>query len=288
MTTHTSLSSSILRSTALLAAVTASVSGAIIDVPGNPDGNTAATSNLDAIVGAGNSGRLLGDFTTHWNPGGGGSFTVPVDTNGFVLHLDTGGGNAGHMGAGALSGSGSVTVASGPRWSGTWNVPYNIVGTTSNTFTGGITFEKGDAILNKTAGFDAIPGSATVGSLNDNARVYWGAGNQVSDSSGFIVITPNFSDGAAPDANLNFLDLAGFSETFASLTLGSATLNQVRTGAGGVLTLNSLTVAGTPMAPGTYTSSSSFVLGTGSIVVVPEPAGLCLALPALALLRRRR
>jgi len=41
----------------------------------------------------------------------------------------------------------------------------------------------------------------------------------------------------------------------------------VETGAGGVLTVSSLTVDGTLMDPGTYSSSSAFVTGSGSVVV---------------------
>ncbi len=248
---------------------------AVIDVPGNSDGNTAATSNLNAIVGAGNSGRLLGDFTTHWNASGG-SFSVPVDTNGHVLHLDTGNGNAGHVASGAISGSGSITVTGGPYWSGGWNVPYSIGGGTANTYTGTSGLYKGTTQMNKPAGVEALRGSITLGSAGETARLVWGASNQIHDAATITMVLPPASGGATADAGSNYLSLAGFSDTIDSLTLpDGGAKTQVRTGSGGVLTVAHLSVNGAVMAAGVYTSvNATFVTGTGSVIVPGAPPGI--------------
>lgn len=92
------------------------------------------------------------------------------------------------------------------------------------------------------------------------------------------------------DFEFTFLDLAGFSDTIGALTLADAGVTtQVRPG-GGVLTVSSLTVDGSVLGAGTYTSANtSFVQGAGSVLVIPEPgsAGL-LALAGLGLLAHRR
>lgn len=257
----------------------ASASAAVIDISGD--------INIDSTVGGGNSGRMIGATSTFWNSGG---FSVPVDTNGYTLGLDNGNGNN-HTVTGTISGTGSIAVRSGPHWSGTWNVPYTIGGSDDNTYSGTTLIQKGSALLNKTVGVDALLGSITVGSASESARLTWAANDQINDSATITVLLPTVSGGAVPDAELNYLDLAGFSESFDSLTLADGgTKTQVRTGAGGVLTLNELTVNSVPMDPGTYTSSnSSFVFGSGSVVVIPEPTAAVLgSLGLLALLRRRR
>lgn len=251
---------------ALLAATT--VPAAVTDVPGN-DGKAYrdATHNLNSIVGAGNSGRLLGNFITHWNAGAG-SFQVPVDTNGFTLLLDTGNGNGGHVASGAISGSGSVTVSSASRISQYWNVPYKIAGAASNTFSGGTAIGRGTLVLQKSAGADALPGNVTLGSAGETARIVWAASNQFHDGASITVLLPSGTNGYAADAKLNFLDLAGFSETIDTLILPDAgARTQVRTGAGGVLTVTNLMVNGTTLPPGTYTSADGFVTGSGSVNV---------------------
>lgn len=239
----------------------ATAPAAVIDVP-------AGEGNLNAIVGGGNSGRLLGDFQTHWQSGG---FSVAVDTNGFVLKLDNGGGNP-HSATGSISGSGSITVASGPWWNSTWNNPYVIGGSESNDYAGASTIVSGTARLNKPSGVDALRGKITVGSNGNSARLLWGASHQINNLASITVLLPAVSGGYTADANLNYLDLAGFSETIKSVTLAdSGSKTQIRTGAGGVLTVNHLTVNGTVMGLGTYTVSSGFVTGSGSVVVVPSP-----------------
>ena len=241
-------------------------------VAGNAGQNqTDFNSNLNYIVGVGNSAKLLGNFTVAWW-GTGGSFSVPVDTNGFILDANTGGGNGGHNASGPISGSGSFVITHGPAGDA-WDNIYTISGATANTYTGPTEIKRGHILMTKTAGIDALPAGTVpiiLGMAGDTARLYWGANNQINDAASITVLLPTVSV-AAPDANLNFLDLAGFSDTIAALILpDDGTKTQVRTGTvtGGVLTVGSLTVNGTVMDPGTYTASNStFVFGLGSVVV---------------------
>ncbi|MCX6876288.1 MAG: Ig-like domain-containing protein [Verrucomicrobia bacterium] len=227
------------------------------------------THNLNYIVGVGNSAVLQGNFRVHWS-GGPGSFSVPVNTNGFTLDADTGGGNGGHNASGPISGTGSFVITHGPA-GGAWDNIYTISGATANTYTGPTVIKRGTILMIKSAGFDALPPGSepiTLGSAGESARLYWGASDQINNAAAITVLLPSVTV-PAPDANLNFLDLAGFSDTIAALILpDDGTKTQVRTGTGGVLTVSTLTVNGTVMGPGTYTAANStFVFGTGSVVV---------------------
>jgi len=247
-----------------------SASAAVVDVPGNASLTTftEATHSMNFIVGAGNSGRLLGDWQNHWN-GGTGSFSVPVDTNGFVLKLNTGGGNSGHVASGAISGTGSVTIDSAPRSGSLWSVPYTIGGTSANSYAGSTVISRGNVNLNKSAGVDALPGAITLGSTGETARLTWLASNQINDSASINVVLPTATGGFTAEAALTFLNIGGFSDTIGALTLGdSGARTQIRTSAGGVLTVNTLSVGGYGMAAGTYTKTSGWIIGDGSVVVL--------------------
>ena len=239
-------------------------------VPGNfSSGYSDATHNLNYIVGVGNSAILQGNFRVHWS-GAPGSFSVPVDTNGFILDADTGGGNGGHVASGPISGTGSFVITHGPA-GGAWDNPYTISGATPNTYTGPTLLKRGTILMAKTAGVDALPPGTvpiTLGMAGDTARLVWAASNQINDAAAITVLLPTVTV-AAPDANLNFLNLAGFSDTISALTLpDDGTKTQIRTGTGGVLTVTTLTVNGIVMGSGTYTeANSTFVKGTGSVVV---------------------
>ncbi len=263
--------------------ILASASAAVIDVPGNVGiSYSEDTHSLNHIVGTGNSGRLLGKFTVHWQDGNG-SFSVPVDTNGCILNADTGGGNGGHVASGPISGSGSFEITHGPHDNNAWNNIYTISGTTANTYTGGTLIKRGLVLLNKTAGIDALPAtSVTLGSAGTTARLIWGAHNQIHDGASITVLLPAVSNGYTADANLNYLDLAGFSERIESLTLPDAgTKTQVRTGNGGVLKVKTLTVNGVLMPKGAYVSGTGFVQGTGYIDVDDFGPPVFLEPPAL-------
>ena len=228
-----------------------------------------STHNLNYIVGVGNSAILQGNFRVHWS-GASGSFSVPVDTNGFILDANTGGGNGGHVASGPISGTGSFVITHGPA-GGAWDNPYTISGAAPNTYTGPTLLNRGTILMAKTAGVDALPPGTvpiTLGMAGDTARLVWAANNQINDAAAITVLLPTVTV-AAPDANLNFLNLAGFSDTISALTLpDDGTKTQIRTGTGGVLTVTTLTVNGTLMVPGTYTeANSTFVKGTGSVVV---------------------
>lgn len=280
----------LLLSGAAMIAFPPAAGAAVIDVAGNGlSGYTDETHNLNFIVGPGNSGRLTGDFFTHWSPGSG-SFSVPVDTNGFTLNLDNGNGNGGHVASGPISGAGSLVVTAGPFSSPYWETPYTIGGASSNTYAGTTEIRKGMLMLDKTAGADALLGTITIGSSDQTARVVWNADDQINDMASVTLTLPAVSGGFAPDANLNFLDLGGFSDTIGSLVLeDDGTRTQVRTGDGGILTVSSLTVGGVPLAAGIYTSADGFVTGSGSVVVIPETSSVLLgSLGLLALFRRRR
>jgi hypothetical protein len=228
-----------------------------------------ANHNLNQIVGAGNRGRLEADFVIHWS-GGQGSFSVPVDTNGFIFNADSGGGNTGHVASGPISGDGSVQIVHGPHTNpSTWNVNYTFSGSEPNTYTGGTWIKRGQVRLNKSEGVDALPARAiTLGSSGATARLLWGASHQVNDEAEIAVLYPTVSNGATEDANLNFLDLAGRTERIKSLELADdGTRTQVRTGIGGVLNVDTLIVNGVEMPRGAYAAGSGFVTGTGYIDV---------------------
>lgn len=198
-----SIASAPTRSILLLAGAaaiaTSSLAGAaVINVPGNTrDPADNVTQNLNGLVGAGNSGLLQGDFWIFYDKSAG-SFSVPIDTNGYTLNLDTGNGNDGHIASGAISGSGSVIIKHGPNGTGYWNTVYTISGTTANTYTGTTTLIQGNLLLNKTAGMDALLGSITVGDGAQAARIAWGADNQVNDVASFTLRLPTTS-GTNPD-----------------------------------------------------------------------------------------
>ena len=83
-------------------AIAATATAAVTDISG--------TINVDTEVGAGNSGRLVGTTATLFYSGG---FAVPVDLNGNILNIDSGGGSGGDQYmtvTGAISGAGTLHV----------------------------------------------------------------------------------------------------------------------------------------------------------------------------------
>ena len=206
---------------------------------------------INNIVGTGNTGRLVGTTQTHWTSGG---FSVSLNLNGNTLIVDSGGGNP-CSANGAIFGNGAVNVgAGGVGW-------IYFGGSTGNTYTGTSLLSSGPIGLGKSSG-NSLCGTITVqGTMSGNfpgtGNLVWLASNQISDDSDVSVVTSG-----------GVLNLAGFTDTIngLSLTAGSS----VATGAGGVLTVKTLTVNGTVLPSGTYTSSSPFVTGSGSIEVLPS------------------
>jgi autotransporter-associated beta strand protein len=198
---------------------------------------------IDSIVGAGNSGVLVGLCQTHWAHQG---FTVPLDLNGNTLIVDSGGGNEPFGVHGSISGNGTVIFNS--------VVAHRITIDATSTYTGTTLVNRGWIQL--AAPTDALCGTITVGTVSSVAFLAWGASDQISDVSDVILVSAGSS-----------LALNDYSDTIKSLTLEDGTF--VETGGGGVLTVSSLTVGGVSQGAGTYDqSNSSFVTGGGSVIVV--------------------
>jgi len=218
-------------------------------------------TGLDAIVGAGNTGRLVGNTQLYWD---GVTSSVNINLNGFQLTHNSGGGNA-QTYNGAITGPGTLQIMG--RGDGSWGNDPVLGGTSANSMTS-VIVTYGHLQLNKTAGVDALAGTITVNPAGgQTAIIELLKSNQINDAS---TIDSTTSGG-------NFvLQLGNFTETIAGLSIKTG--HTVDTGTGGVLTVTNLTVGGVVMAPGTYTSSSAFVTGTGSVVVpgatTPADAGL--------------
>lgn len=202
--------------------------------------------DIDAVVGVGNTGLLVGTTETYWASAG---FTVDLNLNGNTLNLAFGG-NPGKICSGRIFGDGAVIFQASGAAPG-----IRVTGTSGNTYTGTTTVSA-YVQLEKTAG-DALCGSVT---LNDAAAtLVWFYDNQINDAADVSLTTSGAS-----------LNLADFSDTIKSLTLETDTFVDTGLGAGGVLTVTNLTVNGVTQLPGTYTSvESTWVQGSGSVVVFP-------------------
>jgi lysophospholipase L1-like esterase len=204
---------------------------------------------LDTIIGAGNSGLLVGNTTSYW---AGTNSVSNVDLGGFEFHINTGGGNH-QIYNGAMTGPGALRITG--RYTADWNLDAWLGGTSANSPTS-VILSEGRVTLNKTAGVDALAGVITIAAGGSTKRIWLQNNHQINDAS---TIDSTASSGFFE------LMLNGFNETIAGLTLNAG--HVVNTGTGGVLTVTSLTVNGELKGPGTYTSSSGFVTGSGSVVV---------------------
>ena len=224
--------------------------GLVVDIDNNtnpvsPEDPNGPGININKEVGLGNSGRLIGQTQTHWSSGG---FSVPLDLNGNTLIIDTGGNGA--TASGAISGNGVVLYQSG-------GPGISVSGSTGNTYTG-MTTVSTSVTLGKSSG-DALCGTITVTS----STLTWLNNDQISNASNVTL------------ASSSILNLAGFADTIGNLTMATGTT--VATGTSGVLTVNSLTVGGAPMAAGTYTATDGFVTGGGNVVVLSAPLPVLIA-----------
>jgi hypothetical protein len=119
--------------------------------------------------------------------------------------------------------------------------------------------------LEKPRGVDAISGDVTVGGQGFNDCLFWMQSDQVKDSAHITLIDAG-ANGAA------YLDLNGFSETAAGLTMTAR--NRIRTdgptGRSGTLTVKSLTVGGVKKPAGEYSAATEkWIEGKGKEVVRP-------------------
>lgn len=211
--------------------------------------------NPNATIPVGDYGNLTGAGKYGWQTG---TCAKDLETNGFTFTLDSGNGNALNY-SGVISGAGDVHFRMAPYWSGLANNPLILSGTRANTYAGTSYIEYGRVQMQRSDGMLSLPGNVVVGGQGDNDRLRWGSSNQVGDASVVTLL----------GSHVATLDLNGFSDRIGSLSLPSNGV--VDTGSGGVLTTGTLVYSGSPLAPGTYTSSLPFILGSGQVVVLSEP-----------------
>jgi hypothetical protein len=213
--------------------------------PGEP-ANPGAGVYIDAVVGVGNIGKLVGFTQTHWGSQG---FSVPLDLNGNPLTIDSGGGNEPFRAFGSISGTGDVTFDT------TWDHKISVKG--NNSYVGATLVRRGWINLENPAGQDALLGTITLGST-DQARLVWTASNQINDAADVSVVRAACQ-----------LDLAGFSDTINDLTLCVG--SKVKTGAGtnGLLRVTNLILDGTTFTTGAFSAITTpdYVEGSGYILV---------------------
>src|SRR5262249_43433815 len=133
-------------------------------------------------------------------------------------------------------------------------------GSTANAYTGLTTVNDGTLQFNKPAGVNDIPNNLVIGDGSGaagSAVAQWLASNQVPDSANVTVQ----SDGK--------LDLQGFSETIANLTVNSGL---VTTTTGG-LTVTSLNMTGGTINLGQAASSLTFSGSTSPMVDAASDTG---------------
>jgi hexosaminidase len=212
-------------------------------------------SNPSAVIGEGNIAVTTADTQFAYPIG---ACASAVINRGFTLKLDNGG-NA-YSFSGPISGTGRVELyAAGP------NAPLVLEGKDRNTLQGTWLVKAGRVVFAKELGVDAMLGTIVLGGSSSHpAELVWNASHQLHDAATVQLLgssEPATSRGAA-------LDLNGFSETIASLTLGtgSKVLTDGPTGAG-VLTVREATVEGKPLPRGVYTSSGGWLQGRGYVIV---------------------
>ncbi len=226
---------------------------------------TGEIVNPNSVVPAGYTARCVGSAFFGWQTG---SCAIDVDLNGYQFGLDNGNGNPLDY-SGSISGNGDVWFKGAQAWTGSTQ-PVTLSGSSPNTFVGPSSITYGILELNKIPGVIAIPGDISVGgdssNVNDNDKIVWAADNQIADTATITMQGDQTS----------WLVLDGHHESVDGLIIGpNATVD---TGSAGSLQVSSLTVDGADKLPGTYTSSEPWIAGSGSVVVVPEPAVISLSM----------
>jgi hexosaminidase len=217
--------------------------------------------DLAARIGAGNIANLVGDTTICYPAS---ACEVDIITNGHNVTFDSGDGNPLSC-WGAISGKGNVVLLMGPSHTDYKDAPLRLSGIRPNTTTGKFYVRKGRVQLEKPDGVDAISGDVIVGGQGFNDCLFWVRSHQIKDSAGITMIGAG-NNGAA------YLHLNGCKETVASLTMtaGNRIKTDSSTGVSGALTIKSLTIDGTRLPAGTYTSANArWIEGKGKVVVRP-------------------
>jgi hexosaminidase len=208
-----------------------------------------AVRNPQAAIGAGNVAVTKADteFTAPI-----GSCAIAVINRGFTIKLNSGGNPCTY--SGPISGSGTVEVSAGDQ-----NAPLTLDGNAPNTMRGTWLVKTGRVILAKPPGVDALGGTVIVSGQGANEGLLWAGSNQVNHTAHIQVLA---SDKRGPSLNLN-----GFNDTIDRLTLAAGTkvLTDGPQG-GGVLTARELWLAGKRLPRGVYTSSVSWLEGSGYVL----------------------
>jgi hexosaminidase len=203
--------------------------------------------NPNETIGAGNIARLKPTALFKLPDG---ECTVAVNTYGGPLALESAGRNVSF--AGFVTGGGSLSIKSSAEQ------PLTIAGTSSNSFTGTTTLERGTLRLGKPSNAIAIPGNLVLGGSaveNKADAVIWDADGQIASSS---VVT-------VQGTQTSLLDLNGHKAEFSKLLLSKAAT--IRTGTGGTLQLKQLFVDGTRQKDGVYKAPQPWLTGTGTVTV---------------------
>jgi len=206
--------------------------------------------NPNAAVGTGNVAVTKGDTEFAYPIG---VCSVPVINRDFSLKLNNGGNPFSY--SGPISGSGNVKIYAGGR-----NAPLTFDGKAPNTMRGTWLVETGRLVLAKPPGVDALGGTIIVSGRGNHNDLLWNGSNQINDAAHIQLLS---TDKGGSSLNLN-----GFSETIDRLTLAAGT--KVFTSGsqgGGVLKVRELWVDGRRLAKGVYTSSASWLHGSGHVVV---------------------
>jgi hypothetical protein len=202
--------------------------------------------NPGTVIAKGNVAVTKGDTEFAYPIGSCGS---PVINRNFTLRLNNGGNPFSF--SGPISGAGKVEIHAGGM-----NAPLTLDGKAANTMLGAWSIMAGRVVLAKDPGVDAMGGTIVVGGSNEQDGLVWNNNNQLNDAAEVQLL------GSA------FLDLGGFSDAIARLTLAAGT--KVLTNSpqgGGVLTVRELTVDGKSLPRGIYTSSTGWLRGSGYVIV---------------------
>jgi hexosaminidase len=203
-------------------------------------------------IGAGNIAVLKAATTIKL---GGRECTIPVNLSAFPLTLSSWGGAVRY--GGFITGSGPVRIeAALPERAG--RRPLALTGASANSYRGPTVLVRGVLKLGKAGGALAIPGNLDLGGSapeNKGDGVIWAADGQLARAA---VVTLS---GSQP----SFLDLAGHRTRIAKLVLSKA--GRVRTGQGGSLQVNQLSIDGKRLADGLYRAPQPWLSGSGTVKV---------------------